>query len=95
MTRRLEIVHLRLAGACPEGLVSDVRAAVRDDGTLESLRIYHHERVVDDLAVHLHLVMAERAAPPSDLGVRLAEALRDHGMVEHTVWTEAPHEDAR
>ena len=40
-----------------------------------------------DLSIHLHLASGD-AAERSILGTHLARALRERGMVEHTVWLE-------
>ena len=86
--KRLEIIHLRST----DGRLEDrVRSILRLAATLErpsELLIYRRERVPTDLSVHLvHRRSSEEL--PSQLGMRLASALREHGMVEHSVWTEA------
>lgn len=90
---KLEIVHLRLAGGCPLSLIEEVRRSTAAADPLLSVRIYRHASVASDLGVHLHLQGNEGDARPSDLGVRLAEALREHGIVEHTVWIEEQSEE--
>ena len=50
------------------------------------VRIYHHATVTTDLAIHLR--PGGSGACTSDLGLLLAAALREHGMLEHTVWIE-------
>lgn len=86
--RRLEIIHLRFAADPPPRLVEDIRRSILAAGESSSVRIYHHSTITTDLGVHLDLHVDEVDTQPSDLGVHLAAALRDHGMVEHTVWIE-------
>lgn len=86
--RRLEIIHLRLAGDRPPGLADDIRRSIAAEVDLESVWVYHHATVPSDLGVHLHLQVDDPEGRPSDLGVRLAASLRELGMVEHTVWLE-------
>lgn len=58
-------------------------AAAVPDGLLEEIRrsgrIFRHATLTTDLAVH---VMSE------EVGVRIAAALREYGMVDHSVWIE-------
>ncbi len=85
----LEIIHLRLAGATPPGLVADIRQAIGVGGTATQAHIYRHAKIAGDLSIHLHLGPGE-GSRLSALGTHLARALTEHGMVEHTVWLEEP-----
>lgn len=80
----LEIIHLRLAGDRPEGLVEEIYRSLAHE--LEVVVVYRRSTIASDLAVHLHVDDAEEQ--PSDLGIRLAAELRRFGMVEHSVWLE-------
>jgi len=91
--KRLEIVQLRLSRPRPSGLVRELRRQAAASGESEGLSIYRHSTVASDLGIHLRFEMDEHETAPSDLGHRLAEMLREHGMVEHTVWIEAEEED--
>ena len=84
--KRLEIIHLRLAGNRPAALVEQIHTSIAAEECPIEARIYHHATVTTDLAIHL--LSSESGACASDLGLRLAAALREHGMVEHTVWIE-------
>lgn len=89
---RLEIIHLRLTDGLPEDLVRGILQSATTFGRRSELLIYRRERVATDLSIHLvHRGPAEEL--PSPFGMRLASALREHGMVEHSVWTESK-EDA-
>lgn len=87
--RVLEIIHLRLArigsGELKE-LVAEVVRAAEEEG----VRVYQHSRIETDLLVHLHREVEEGCDDPSELGARLVSLLRDHGIVEHSVWVENP-----
>ena len=84
---QLEIIHLRMAGRSPDRMLEQLRRSLYTRvGT--RVRIYRQARVSGDIGVHLHLLPGEGAGEPSDLGLHLAAALREHGMVEHTVWIE-------
>jgi hypothetical protein len=86
---RLEIIHLRLAGPIPPGLVADIRRAVGVGKATARAHIYRHATLANDLSVHLLLESGD-SAERSILGIHLAQALKEHGMVEHTVWVEEP-----
>ena len=83
---RLEIIHLRLSGSTPSALVRKIHASIAAKGCRREVRIYRHTTVTTDIAVHL--LSGKGGTCASDLGLLLAEALREHGMVEHTVWIE-------
>jgi hypothetical protein len=85
---RLEIIHLRLAGAAPRGLAEDIRRAIAADGKGSTARLYRHATLDGDLSIHLHFG-SDEGSRHSDLVTHLARALREYGMVEHTVWLEA------
>lgn len=86
--KRLEIIHLRLAGPRPPGLVEEIRESIESQSGLVSIRIYRHAAVATDVGIHLHLEADADDSRVTELGVRLASALREYGMVEHTVWIE-------
>ncbi|MFV2073804.1 MAG: hypothetical protein ACC742_14280 [Thermoanaerobaculales bacterium] len=86
--KTLEIIHLRLAGENPQTLVEVIRKSIDSESDPTEARIYRHARLKTDLAVHLHREVAGKSDRASDLGIRLASLLREHGMVEHSVWEE-------
>jgi hypothetical protein len=84
---RLEIIHLRLAGPTPPDLVADISRAIGVGGAAARAHIYRHATLAGDLSIHLPLESGDEAER-SILGTHLAQALQEHGMVEHTVWVE-------
>jgi hypothetical protein len=44
--------------------------------------------VINDVAIHLSREADTGQAERSATGLRIAAALRENGIVEHTVWTE-------
>ncbi len=88
--RCLEEIHLRLSGGCPEALLAELaRLATRGEDA-GRVRVYRHALVPTDLRLHLDTVVHKEGCGPSELGLRLAAALREHGLVEHTVWIAEP-----
>ncbi len=88
MKKRLEIIHLRLTGARPQGLVEEIQKSIRGQDGLINVQVYHHAAISTDLGIHLHLDNKVNDPNISEFGVRLASALREYGIVEHTIWLE-------
>jgi len=89
---KLEIIHVRLAGASPRHIVADISGSVVDQPAGALVRIYQRVQVPTDLAVHISLGEVSHGARPDALGVHLADALREHGSVNHTIWLEVGRE---
>ena len=87
--KRLEIIHLRLAGVVPSGLIEEIRQSTINTREPASVGLYCRVNVENDVAIHLHWKASGPDNPVSDLGLRLAAALKEYGMVEHTVWRDA------
>jgi hypothetical protein len=85
--RILEVIHLRLAGRGSEELAQLTVEAIleaRETGA----HVYRHSRVGSDLLVQFHREAPDGDDSRSDVGSRLASLLREHGIVEHSVWIE-------
>ena len=87
--RRLEIIHLRSSGKAIETLgeriTESIRARKLDAGIVS---MYRRNGLVTDVAIHIRHDHAAGETAPCALALRLANALRDFGLVEHTVWEE-------
>jgi hypothetical protein len=92
-TRVLEIIHLRLAAHRPE-LVAELAREVGQAGGGEELRVYRHSRVETDLLVQMHRDVPAGSESPSRRGSQLASLLREHGLVEHSVWVQQAGSEA-
>ena len=83
--KRLEIIQLRLSGKRRAGLIEDMRRSAT--GVKQrAVRLYFNATVPTDLSVHIESEGDIGDKQRTDFGVRLAAALRDHGMVQHSVW---------
>jgi len=90
---QLEIIHVRLVREQSDWLIEDIRrSAVATRGTV---RIYRRVAMGGDIAVHLLVEAPHGDVQPSELGVQLARALRNHGMVEHSIWLESIGDEPR
>lgn len=85
----LEVIHLRLARIGP-GELTELIAEVGRAADEEGVRVYRHSRIETDLLVQIQRDGEDGDAAPSELGARLASLLRDHGIVEHSVWVPHP-----
>ena len=85
----LEIIHLRLSRNGPGELADLIDNVVRV-GREEGVRVYRHTRIETDLLLHLHRDVEDGSGEPSELGSRLVSLLRDHGIVDHSVWIQHP-----
>jgi hypothetical protein len=85
--KRLEIIQLRLSGRHRAGLVEDIHRSATGVRQI-AVRLYFNATVPTDLSVHIESEGDTGDKQLSDFGVCLAAALRDHGMVQHTVWLE-------
>ncbi len=86
--KQLEIIQLRLTGNTQTKLINDIRRSVLAGTESDNVRLYCHATIPTDLSIHIQTEIPESIRQTSDLGVRLAAAMREHGMVQHTVWIE-------
>jgi len=56
------------------------------------MNIFQQNGVTTDIGIHLHYTTENNDQPPCELGVHLASALKEHGMVELTIWNEEKEE---
>jgi len=86
--RRLEIIHLRWTGPRPAVVLAAIRETVAGLGAAGRIEVYRHAGVPTDVGIHLRHD-GERIDPDlAVLGARLVSALREVGMVEHSIWLE-------
>ncbi len=86
--KRLEIIHLRLATGCSDDLIADIQRSASASIETSNIEIYQHAGVTTDLGIHILHDTDDAGELPSPLGVVLSSALREYGMVEHSVWIE-------
>jgi hypothetical protein len=79
----LEIIHLRSSGEPLEALADRIRESIWAEGHGSRVAtLYRHHGLDTDVAVHI------RGDGPTTLAAHLALALKEYGLVEHTVWEE-------
>jgi hypothetical protein len=92
--KRLEIVRLRMGTVLPDGLIDEIRKLLLQNKydnniTDNNITVYQRDGLNSDLSVHLSHP-ADNKELPGSLGTLMAYTLREHGMVDHTVWLEEP-----
>jgi hypothetical protein len=86
---RLEIIHLRTSGEPLETISALIRTAVNNPGPdTPSITVYCRDDLGSDVAVHLLHPDHDRETGKSVLGLHLCAALKEYGLVKHTVWDE-------
>ena len=55
---------------------------------LLEIRVYHHSVVETDLSIHLYWESEPGSQHKSPLGLRFSSALRNLGLLNHSVWVE-------
>jgi hypothetical protein len=88
--RWLEMIKLRAARSC-EGLLDEffrqMNNADREGGLVE-IKTYRHAALETDLTLHLHWESKRPEQNGSILGLRLAQALKEFGLVDYSIWIE-------
>ena len=74
--------NARLLAQTVQGLMADVaRSAGNDD-----VRVFHRENIETDICIVLFHNEKKSRTGASPLGLRFAAALKELGLVYHTVW---------
>lgn len=89
---RIEIIHLRANGVRSVNAAKDLlkQALIADlNEVAQSMKVYHHQSIEEDLCVILNWKTAEMAKSWCDLGLHLTSALKEFGRVDHSLWVES------
>jgi hypothetical protein len=87
----LEIITLRSsANIDKQFLIELLKDAGNSDSPnhLVEIRIYHHSVVETDLSIHIYWKSEPGSQNKSPLGLRFSYALRNLGLLNHSVWVE-------
>lgn len=85
------MIHLRTRGQGRECLVSAVQklmGEVEAGAGNHTFKLFNRELLDSDLGLHLYHNSQKVEKYGSQLGLRLAAALKEYGLVHHSVWTE-------
>ena len=85
----LEVIKLRSAGK-GSGLLEELLLSVNkfSQSGLVEMRIYRHAVLETDLSVHLLWESEQPEQNGSSLGLRLAQALKEFGLIDRSIWVE-------
>ncbi len=91
----VEIISLRCPSNIDTRLMDELLKDVNefdsptDTSThLEKIKIYRHSVVETDLSIHIHWKSESGIQNKSPLGLRFSSALKNLGLLNHSVWIE-------
>ena len=91
----VEIISLRCASSVDTRLVDELLKEVRKSDSLTDkpndlmgIRVYHHSVVETDLSIHIYWRSKPGIRDKSPLALRFSSALRNLGLLNHSVWVE-------
>lgn len=85
----LEVIRLRSAEKCLAVLDELLISISKVDQTgLAEMKVYRHADLETDFSLHLYWDAERMEQQGSTLGLRLTQALKKFGLVDHSVWIE-------
>jgi len=87
----LEIIELRSVGRNRKFLESELEtfiAELNEERGQRAIKVYSRVAVDSDFSIHLLHDSKEADINGSPLGLQLVSALKEYGLVNHTVWVE-------
>ncbi len=87
----VEIITLRSPVNIDTQFVDELLKGVGKSDTpkhLVEVRIYHHSIVETDLSIHIYWESEPGSQHKSPLGLKFSYALKDMGLLNHSVWVE-------
>jgi hypothetical protein len=89
----IEIITLRSNGNVQESFIRELLKPVAEDkerNGLISMKIYRNPWIDTDMSFHLYWKSTRAEQQGSAVGLRLAQALKEFGLVNHSAWVEEP-----
>ena len=85
----LEVIKLRSAGK-DSRLLEELLLSIDklSQSGLVEMKTYHHAALETDFSVHLLWDSRRPEQNGSALGLRLAQALKEFGLIDHSIWIE-------
>jgi len=91
----LEIITLRSPANINKQFVNELLKEVGESDSptdtpkhLVEIRVYHHSVVETDVSIHIYWESEPGSQNKSPLGLRFSSALRNLGLLNHSVWLE-------
>ena len=85
----LEIIKIRSVEMLGKSVISDLVHQFGKLGTSpkpSGIFMYHHAKLMTDLCIHIHWDTKDIYFNKSVIGGHIAHALKDFGLVSHSVW---------
>ena len=85
----LEVIKLRSAGK-DSGSLEELFSSIDklSQSGLVEMKNFRHAALETDFSVHLRWESEQASENGSGLGLRLAQALEEFGLIDHSVWIE-------
>ncbi len=86
-----EVIHIRTTARDTKQLLIIVQHLVdeaKKEGSCKEIKMYRRALVDTDLSILLYHDSSKVGKNGSPLGLRMAAALKEFGMVNHTAWSE-------
>jgi hypothetical protein len=87
----IEIITLRSPAIISIEFLDALLGQIRNSDIpkqLVELKIYHHAVVETDLSMHIHWESEKECRHKSSIGLMIFTALRNMGLLNHSVWIE-------
>lgn len=89
MTKWIEVIRLRSVGKGSDLLEECLMSLDKStQSELVEMKTYRHVNLETDLSIHLHWQTERPEQNGSALGLRIAEAFKEFGLIDHSVWVE-------
>lgn len=88
-----EVIVLRAAGSNREALESKLRKLIGDvekEKKREAIKVYSRVLIDTDFCIRITHSSNQIKNGGSKLGLRIVSALKEFGLVNHSIWTEMP-----
>ncbi len=92
----LEIIELRSVGSNRKLLESQLQELINEvdrEAKNQAIKAYNRVMIETDFSIHLFHDSKKVENSGSPLGLRLASALKEFGLVNHSIWIEI-HKDS-
>ena len=87
----LEIIEIRSACGCQKSIDSKLKILIEEtttDANQLNLRVFRHATLDTGFCIHLSYDSDRIENEGRAIGIHLASAMKEFGMVNHTVWIE-------
>ncbi len=84
----LEVISIR-ASQGAHGMIKDVIHTLKSDSRIrdaKEVRVFSN--AIGDIAIHIARESRQTTCEESSIGLQLAAALSEYGLINHTIWIE-------